>query len=169
VGPSRWPVHPAPIDGEALSSWLRRISRIYGCGVADLLKYDLGFAEVEFRALDMKAPRELLITIAARTNFPVQSIKRMTFPEAVPFLFRTPYTDSANDEFENWSVLFEPSRLHSYEKLTQWFRKQTMSTVHGCRQCLADYPDGGVLLGWMLKVVLSCPIHGVMLEPGRNV
>ena len=41
--------------------------------------------------------------------------------------------------------------------------------MNGCRQCLADYPDGGVLLGWLLKVVFSCPIHGVMLEPGRKV
>ncbi len=87
----------------------------------------------------------------------------------MPFLFRTPYTDSVNGESESCSVLFAPSGLGSYEKLTQWFRKETMNTVNGCRQCLADYPDGGVLLGWLLRVVLSCPVHGVMLEPGRKI
>lgn len=25
----QWPLHPAPMDGEALSSWLRRIAFVY--------------------------------------------------------------------------------------------------------------------------------------------
>jgi len=27
----------------------------------------------------------------------------------------------------------------------------------------------GRVARWMLRVVLSCPVHGVMLEPGRKV
>lgn len=158
-----------PIDGEALSSWLGRIGRIYGCSVADLLECGFGFPEIKISELDVKAPRELLTAIAARTGLPVETIERMTYPGTVPFLSRSLYTEAVNWKFENCSVLFEPNGLGSYEKLTQWFRKQFKSTVNGCRYCLSEYPNGGVLLGWMLRVVLSCPVHGVMLEPGRKV
>jgi hypothetical protein len=164
----RWPVRPDVIPGETLSSWLRRIGCVYSCSVEELLKHELGFSEVKTSELDVKAPCELLTAIAVRAGLPVETIEGMTLPGTVPFLFQPPYTAPDNGAFGNCSVLFESNGLYSYEKLTQWFRKQTKSTVNGCRYCLSDYPDGGVLLGWMLKVVLSCPVHSVMLEPGRK-
>lgn len=165
----RWPVHPEPDDGEALSSWLRRTGRIYGCSVADLLKYDLGFPEIKTRGLDVEAPAALLVAIEARTGLPVKAIKRTTFAGSVPFLFKRPFTDPVRTDVEFCSVLFEPPNPApgSLSKLRQWFRKEYLSKITGCRHCLADYPNGAILLGWGLKVVLSCPIHGLMLESAR--
>ena len=166
---SRWPVHPEPITGEALSSWLRRIGRIYGCSVPDLLKYDLGFPEIKTRGLDVEAPAALLVAIEARTGLPVKAIERITFAGSVPFLFKRPFTDPVKTDVEYCSVLFEPPDPPpgSLSKLREWFRKEYISKINGCRQCLADYPNRAILLGWGLKVVLSCPIHGVMLESAR--
>jgi hypothetical protein len=138
--------------------------------VADLLKDDLGFPEVKTKGLDMEAPSDLLAAIAARAGLPVKTIERTTFAGNVPFLFERPYTAPVKEDIEYCSVLFEPTNPApgSSSKLRQWFRKETMSKINGCRQCLADYPDCAVLLSWGLTVVSSCPIHGLMLEPGRK-
>lgn len=170
MGFSPWPVHPWPIDGEALSSWLRRIGRVYGFSVANLLKYDLGFPEVKTKGLDMGAPSDLLAAIAVRSGLPVETIERTTFAGNVPFLFERLYTDPVRSDVDYCSVLFEPPNPapESLSKLRQWFRKESISKINGCRQCLVDYPDGAILLGWRLKIVLSCPIHGLMFEFGRR-
>lgn len=170
MGLSRWPVHSEPIEGEALSSWLRRIGRVYGCSVADLLKYDLGFTEVKTKGLDMGAPSDLLAAIAVCIGLPMKTIKRTTFAGSVPFFFQRSYVAPVKEDIKYCSVLFETTNPApgSFSKLRQWFRKETVSKINGCRQCLADYPDGAVLLSWGLTVVLSCPIHGLMLEPGRK-
>ncbi len=169
MGISRWPVHPEPITGETLSSWLRRIGLIYGCSVPDLLKFDLGFPEIKTRGLDVEAPAALLVAIETRTGLPVKAIERTTFAGSASFLFKRLFTDPVRTDVEFCSVLFEPPRPApgSLSKLRQWFRKEYLSRIHGCRQCLVDYPNGAILLSWGLKVVLSCPIHGLMLESAR--
>jgi len=131
-----------------------------------LLKYDLGFAQVKTSGLDIEVPSDFLGAIAERAGLPVEIIQRTTFLETVPFLLQRP--DQFNSE--NCSVLFErPNRApRRLAMLHQWFRKESMSKVNGCRQCLADYPNASVLLGWGLSVVLSCPIHKLMLESARK-
>lgn len=165
-----WPVHPDPINGEALSSWLRRIGSVYGCSVADLLRYGLGFPEAKTRGLDFEPAGDLVLAIAEKTGKSVRIIERTTFAGTLPFMSGRVYTDPVRADVESCSVLFEPQNPApgSLVELRQWFRKETMSKVMGCRYCLADYGNGGILLGWGLKVVLSCPTHGVMLEPGRK-
>jgi len=159
VGSSPWPVHPGPIDGEALSSWLRRIGRVYGCSVADLLKYDLGFPEVKTNELDTDPPDELLEAISAATGVPAECIERTTFAGILPSLF-----GSDEQNFENCSVLWKPEDglRWNYPELP-WFRKR----LNACRSCLADYPNTAIMLSWGLLIVLSCPIHRLMLEPVR--
>ena len=36
---ARWPLHLAPPDGEALSSWLRRIALVYDMDTTDLMRH----------------------------------------------------------------------------------------------------------------------------------
>lgn len=45
--PRRWPLHPQPAPGEALSSWLTRLAGVYGLSVEDLLRHNLGPASFE--------------------------------------------------------------------------------------------------------------------------
>ncbi len=43
-GARRWPLHPQPRPGEALTSWLGRLAAIYGLPVRQLLRHNLGTA-----------------------------------------------------------------------------------------------------------------------------
>jgi hypothetical protein len=43
----RWPLHPAPKEGEALSSWLNRVALCYHMEEPDLLEHDLGHGQVD--------------------------------------------------------------------------------------------------------------------------
>lgn len=163
-------MHPAPVRGEALSSWLRRIASVYCCTVADLLRYDLGFPEAKPSGLDFEAPSDLIEVVAARSGMSFRTIERTTFAGSLPFLFGRIFTDPSKNDVETCSVLFEPPNPApgSYAKLRNWFQKESKSKLIGCRHCLSDYKNGATLLGWGLKVVLSCPVHEVMLEPGRK-
>ncbi|MGV9309480.1 MULTISPECIES: hypothetical protein [unclassified Nonomuraea] len=38
----RWPMHPAPAPGEALTSWLERLAGCYEIQVSCLLRHGLG-------------------------------------------------------------------------------------------------------------------------------
>ncbi|HCB3278821.1 TPA: TniQ family protein, partial [Escherichia coli] len=42
-----WPLHPAPREGEALSSWLNRVALCYHMEVSELLEHDLGHGQVD--------------------------------------------------------------------------------------------------------------------------
>ena len=158
------------MQGEALSSWLRRIASVYCWSVADLLRYDLGFPEAKPSGLDFRATDDLIEVIAVRSGMSFRTIKRTTFAGSLPFLSSRVFTDPSENDVEICSVLFEPPNPApgSYAKLREWFQKESISTLIGCRYCLSDYQNGAKLLGWGLKVILSCPVHGVMLEPGRK-
>lgn len=45
---ARWPIHPRPIPGEALTSWLHRIADGYGITVDDLA-FDIGYSSTAIR------------------------------------------------------------------------------------------------------------------------
>ena len=40
----RWPLHPQPCPGEALTSWLERIADVYDMPMDALVRYNLGAA-----------------------------------------------------------------------------------------------------------------------------
>jgi hypothetical protein len=56
----RWPLHPRPLAGEALSSWLRRVAAAYGLYVDDLLVHDLGYQSMSSEQLDLGPQNSLL-------------------------------------------------------------------------------------------------------------
>jgi hypothetical protein len=157
----RWPVRLPIIPGECLSSWLRRIGFYYGLTVKELVREELDFPELKANKLDMKAPDELISALSARTGIPQDRIKRTTLAGVLPFLFE----DSQSDQVscETCSVLWEPSSFYNgyVTNLVPWFR----SRMKICRLCYSDFPNTGVMLSWGLNLVLSCPIHGLMLEP----
>ncbi len=162
---SRWPVHPRPLEGECLSSWLQRIGLIYGLSVTDLVEFELGgFGRRQRQRnwLDMDPPDKLIEAVAARTGVPVDTIQRTTIAGIRPFLF--PYFDSKY--FGQNSVL--STSKHSPYSLQKWVLRQER-TQHwtACRSCLKPYPNAAFLLVWRLRIMTSCHIHGLMLEPVR--
>jgi hypothetical protein len=168
VIPVRWPVHPKPIVGESLSSWLQRIASVYGLLVKDLLEYDLGFSELSLDALDTKPPIELIELIAARTGTSVDIVRSKTFAGFVPFLFDSlvPDREYFKHYVEDNSVLLplgaRPGR--NIIDWLPWFPQKRRHEQNACRICLLSYPDAALLLHWQLTIMMSCPVHGLMLE-----
>ncbi|MDV8015512.1 TniQ family protein [Rhodococcus sp. IEGM 1241] len=79
----RWPVHPAPIPGEALTSWLARIAHKYGISV-DILASDLGYAIGRDDDLDLAPPAGFAEKVADRTGVAVADIRAMTISGHTP-------------------------------------------------------------------------------------
>lgn len=76
--PDLWPLHPAPIDGEALSSWLRRIATGYQMRVGELIEHGLGHDPETESDLDLEPAPVLVRTLAQRTGTDVNRLHEMT-------------------------------------------------------------------------------------------
>jgi len=74
----RWPLHPRPIAGEELSSWLGRIATLYELSVQDLVVHNLGHPALSNVELDLAPPETLLTLISERTGVAVARIRSMT-------------------------------------------------------------------------------------------
>lgn len=81
----RWPLHPAPLMGEALSSWLRRIAEHNGVDVPDLLA-DLGFAPDAEVDVDLVPPPGFVDRVAQRTGVSAEHVRLMSAAGYVPWL-----------------------------------------------------------------------------------
>lgn len=93
-GGRRWPLHPRPGPGEALSSWLERTAQLYGLSVKDLVRHNLGPASTLLEdpdpvELDWDPPAAVLAALAERTGVPVGELRRMTLGGWVPWLTDT--------------------------------------------------------------------------------
>ncbi len=74
----RWPIHPTPLEGEALLSWLGRIAQNYEFSANELLKHDLGYVASGDENLDVAAPGGLLSVLASKTGQPIERLRQMT-------------------------------------------------------------------------------------------
>lgn len=162
--PERWPLHPAPVQGEALSSWLQRIASRYRMRSVDLLDQELGQPEVHLAELDLDPPLSLIRELAKRTGIPEQQLKSMTIAGYVPWLLDhlTPSPHAYEVYAHQLSVLLPPNQRKIYgpSKWLPWIPKNQVR--RGCPDCLKEKP--ALLLFWQLPILLSCPLHGRMLE-----
>ncbi|MGE7356853.1 TniQ family protein [Pseudomonas qingdaonensis] len=74
----RWPLHPAPKEGEALSSWLNRVALCYHMEVSDLLEHDLGHGQVD--DLDTAPPLSLLMMLFQRSGIELDRLRCIEDP-----------------------------------------------------------------------------------------
>lgn len=87
----RWPLHPAPKEGEALSSWLNRVALCYHMELPELLEHDLGHSQVD--DLDTAPPLSLLAMLSQRSGIDPDRLRSMSFAGWVPWLL-----DSLDDQ-----------------------------------------------------------------------
>jgi hypothetical protein len=87
----RWPLHPAPKEGEALSSWLSRVAACYQMDTLGLLERDLGYSQVD--DLDAAPPLSLLTALSQRSGIELDRLRCMSFAGWVPWLL-----DSLDDQ-----------------------------------------------------------------------
>ena len=169
----RWPLHPAPREGEALSSWLNRVALCYHMEVSELLEHDLGHGQVD--DLDTAPPLALLAMLSQRSGIEPDRLRCMSFAGWVPWLLDS-LDDQIPDALETYafqlSVLL-PKLRRKTRSITSWRAWLPSQPIHrACPLCLNDPANQAVLLAWKLPLMLSCPLHGCWLEsywgvPGR--
>ncbi|MEV1005654.1 TniQ family protein [Nonomuraea sp. NPDC050202] len=173
----RWPVHPPPHPGEALTSWLGRLASIYHLSPRQLLQHNLGPASALLDDpaaddLDWDPPGAILHALAERTGTPVGRLRRMTIGGWVPWLADTLDSDLGAEAFPTYvrqdSVLLWPGEAgrNVVQRWRPWFPlpRHTPRTVRRvCPVCAAE-PSRGIPLTARIPLMLSCPMHGRRLE-----
>lgn len=163
----RWPVHPAPLPGEALSSWLRRIAVRYDANLDDLVS-DLGHTLGESKDLDTCPPAGFARELARRTGVDVQRIRRMSLSGWAPWLIdqMEPDPEAFTTYTRQFSVLLPAGRRRPREITTWRAWLPSRPAFRACPQCIAtSTPPYPYQLLWSLSLTLSCPVHGCLLEP----
>lgn len=172
----RWPLHPAPAEGEALSSWLARIAEAYGMDLSDLLRFGLGLdrapapsRRLEF--LDVDPPEELLSILHERTGVPLSEIRRMTVRGWVPWLLDPPEPEpgSGFDTYVRQDSVLLTAKERPRRHLHGWqaWRSKRGPMRRACPECIATRPPSlrALTLVSQLPLTISCPAHACMLEP----
>lgn len=167
---SRWPLHSTPVKGEALSSWLNRISAQYGQTLDQMLANELGHSDLSDSILDMAPPIGLVHELHRRTGFNISAIMAMTLKGRFPSLFDDPDSKTVdfNDYCSRYSVLLPATqrREHLVSQWRPWCIKDGWSTVRACRECVRHAGFFFYRLAWRLPLLSCCPEHGWMLERG---
>jgi hypothetical protein len=179
----RWPLHPQPRPGEALSSWLERIAAAHGMTLEALGRLNLGMSglgaggihdNIGLDLLDVDPPAEVLATVHERSGLPLAHVRSMTAAGLTPWLMDSLDPDLP-DAFTTYvrqdSVIFGPGEV-TEQQTGPW--RPWISVVQrprlrrACLQC-QRLPDAGTLLMANLPVMLSCPAHGARLMPVGQV
>jgi hypothetical protein len=184
----RWPLHPLPAPGEALSSWIDRLAACYGLTAALLLTDALGSAltggkSLHERAdLDVDPPAQLLEALAERTGTSIGDLRMMTIAGWVPWLLDALDPFGGPEAFHTYvrqdSVLPAPGRAsrNHIEDWRPWLPGRSLTPQvprkawqrRVCPDCTRD-PGQGVPLAAALPLMLSCPDHGCRLEAEHQI
>lgn len=171
----RWPLHPQPHSGEALTSWLRRIGNLYGISNIAQLVSEL-HPDSAGSDLDRDIPDAAARMLAARSTVALDRLRQMSLSGWVPWLLDS--TDPAECDFDTYvhqlSVLIPPH-------LSKGDRSRRAPTEPGWLPWVTDTPNTrvcpvcigtgnadaviSVKLIWQLALVASCPEHRCRLEP----
>ena len=164
-GSGRWPVHPVPYDGEALSSWLRRVAQCYAMDVTELLRFELGesVADVD---VDVELPAECLPTLVERGGIDPDTLRCLSLSGWTPWLLDglAPSPDAFSCYVQQLSVLAplckRPKRTCTGWRA--WIPPEWLSRA--CRKCVESEIEPAYKLIWRLPLLLSCPVHGCWLD-----
>jgi len=177
VGTRRWPLHPPPSAGEALSSWVARLAALYGMTPGYLLRHSLGEASAlldDPRAddLDFDPPAGILQALAERTGADLGVVRLTAIAGWVPWLAGTLDSCDGQEAFDAYvrqhSVLLAP-REAGPSTVPHWLPwipvhdRQWRTDQLACPECAADPARGTSLLA-MLPVMTTCGEHGCRLQ-----
>lgn len=174
----RWPLHPVPADGEALSSWLLRLADVYGMTLSQLVRHHLGAASFELKGLhhsgdlDRQPPPGVLQALHERTGVPPEQLAAMTIAGWVPWLLDTLDPDVGAQAYETYvqqdCLVLAPGEAVS-RRLPPWRPWLTDKPLHRtCPACVLESQAAGRSVTFTLisqiPLTLSCPAHGCRLE-----
>lgn len=154
------------MEGEALSSWLRRIARCYDMYVEDLLKFGLGEIAIASDDLDIDPPPRLLAALTERTNVDHDRLQAMTIAGWIPWLNDTwePDPGTFDTYVHQFAVMLRPATHHQQptKPWRAWLPDQPLKLA--CPDCLADPSRSAMMLMWQVPLMRSCPEHRCWLR-----
>lgn len=161
-------MHPAPVDGEALSSWLNRIADCYDTDIEHLgddigYKLALGNRDV----IDLAPAPGMIEVLTERTGVSADRLRQMSVAGWVPWLLddMAPGPDSFAIYVRQLSVLrpVGKQRARLVPSWRPWLSDHLPSRA--CPECVAaSPPPQPYQLLWSIPIVSSCPTHGCWLE-----
>ena len=175
----RWPLHPPPADGEALSSWLIRLADVYGMTPGQLVRHNLGTASFELDDLhhsgdlDRQPPPGVLQALHERTGVPPEQLAGMTIAGWVPWLLDTLDPDAGAEAYDTYvqqdCLILAPGEAVP-RRLPPWRPWLTDKPMRrACPACVLDSQATGRPVTFTLisqiPLTISCPSHGCRLEP----
>jgi len=157
TGSRRWPIHPTPLEGEALLSWLGRIAQNYGFTANELLRHDLGYVASGDENLDVAAAGGLLSVLASKTGQPIERLSQMTIGGCASEILgmapiRIPRSPLRSSRFRRTFVEATCAEIGLFDR------------IHACRECANAAQTAWIRLIWRIPWVVSCPEHGILLE-----
>lgn len=162
----RWPLHPAPVEGEALSAWLRRVADCYEMDLMDLLLFEWGKGQII--DLDIRPPDGFLETIAGRSGVELDILRCMTLAGWIPWLLDS--FDLEDDAFNcyvnQFSVLLPQKKrpIRIVPGWRAWIPRRNLNRA--CPICFGESSGKLIFkLMWLFPLFVSCPVHGCWLEP----
>lgn len=177
VSTRRWPLHPPPAPGEALTSWVARLAAPYGMTSSYLLRHGLGEASAlldgpQAGDLDFDPPAGILRALAERTGTDLGVVRLTTIAGWVPWLAGTLDPYDGQEAFDSYvrqdSVLLAPGEAGSnaVPHWVPWIRvhdEEWRTELRVCPACFADPARGTSLLA-MLPMMTTCGEHGFRLQ-----
>jgi len=150
ISPDLWTIHPHPLNGEILSSWMVRLAHAYGYKVQTF--YNLVFGrriEIWNRDIDRSASIELLEALARHTGTPFEVVKATTLAayEGSVFDYHDP------NRYTHWVL---PAGIYH--------RKRRRFSMQYCSVCLAIGEIPYFRRFWRLGFITRCPEHGNLLK-----
>ncbi|HET7415664.1 MAG TPA: TniQ family protein [Arthrobacter sp.] len=165
---TRWPIHPAPTPGEALSSWLQRIAEKYGIELRDLV-FDLGYTLDSSEDIDLAVPSAFIDELTERTGVSTEQIRAMSINGYAPWLVEhiEPLSNGFSTYTRQLAVLLPRRRRRDRAVPTwrAWIPATPKPQRRACPQCVLESPPPNPYpLMWSLPLMLSCPFHHCLLE-----
>ncbi|UUZ44266.1 TniQ family protein [Janibacter limosus] len=170
----RWPLHPPPREGEALSSRVTRLAKPYGMTVEELLRHDVAPPGIDTTvltraAVDSDPPAAVLLGLAEHAGVPLGDIRRMTIAGQVPRLLDTlgpePEPGVGFETYVHQDSLLWATGQRDRRPVPGWraWLPITGPMRRACPLCVATAPF--FTLASQLPLTLSCPEHGCHLAP----
>ncbi|OZD03460.1 transposase [Rhodococcus sp. 06-235-1A] len=176
-------MHPRPLPGEMLTSWLARTSEQYSLITAADLIAGLGL-KTSGVDLDRYTPEPILNALAKRSTCTAERLREMTLAGCTPWLLDS--TDPVECDFDTYvhqlSVLLPPGlamadRRRRTPPAGTWLPWVSTLTTRACPLCIDDLDtaaDIAVMMAQQCPMLTSCTKHHCRLEfcaviPGRLI
>lgn len=145
-----WPVHPKPLPGEVLSSWLLRLAD--GNGL-DQNSFKHHFPKVPGASadLDLLGDEAFLATISARSSVPLEQVAELSYARDEGSVF---VLDPAG--YPDWII--------PRDRLGIWPEKSRVPSQPFCPACLASDVTPYYRKVWRYAFHPICPDHGLLAD-----